>query len=171
MHFTRRAVAPDNALVHMKDYKTPVANAVARLCWEQRNKSDEFDLVRKVGDEWQVNANGLHDAMEEKGIKLPQTTITRLLNGAEPKIQTVQALAKFFKVDITEIRGEIAPSPITPRVRSITPIDSLWPFPSVKPERVKHLSPEQRWTLSGWLDAKIDLLEQEANAGNGKQPG
>lgn len=174
-HFTGRPRAPDNAFVHTKGYTTAPAKALLGLCLKlNRSKGFEgFDLVRKGKNGLQtVNANGLSNAMLDKGIKLGQPTITRLLNGADPKIPTVRALARFFKVDTAEIRGESISSSTTPRAHNITPIESAWPFfPPATPERLKHLSRDQRLILSGWLDAKIDLLEAEANAGNSKQPG
>jgi hypothetical protein len=133
------ALPPDNAFVHMKRYKTPTANAIADLCWKM-GRSGNYVLVAEDDNELRVNANALSNAMRDKGIELPQSTITRLLHGKEPKLLTIQALANFFKVGHAEIRGE---TPVKPPSQP-QEIDR-WPFEKLVPfEDFMHLETEQK---------------------------
>jgi hypothetical protein len=122
----------------MKRYKTPTANAIADLCWKMR-RSGSYDLVAEDDNELRVNANALSNAMRDKGIELPQSTITRLLQGKEPKLLTIRALANFFKVDPAEIRGE------TPAKPPSQPEIDRWPFEKLVPfDDFTHLETEQK---------------------------
>lgn len=96
-----------------KRYRTPPARALMEIC-ARVQKWGKYELTRISGGELTVNQNGLSNAMRDAKIKLPQTTITRLLNGRESKQDTLQALADFFQVDISEMRGEAPIETITP---------------------------------------------------------
>jgi hypothetical protein len=106
--FPNRRPASDNAAMHfIKDYTTPAALALANLCAKKKRGNTHYLLKQEDDGTWRVNANALSREMETEGIKLPQSTITRLLHGQPSRPETIQALVDFFQVEPAVIRGEV----------------------------------------------------------------
>lgn len=94
--------------MHIVDtYKTLVAIALARLCATKKRGGVYYLLRQEDNGAWRVNANALSRELEAHGAPIPQSTITRILNGATPQPDTIKALAEYFGVDNAVVRGEV----------------------------------------------------------------
>jgi len=67
--------------------------------------------------------------------------------------------------------GELPRIGRKPESHNLIAIQPPSPFPKQLRDRIDRLSPEQKLRLNGWIEAKIELIEQEANQASGKQPG
>lgn len=101
-HITDTAL--HNARMHIL---SPMAQAITDLAKRKSGQKPGRPFIKADG---MLNANALSDAMDAAGFKLPQPTISRILQGKGADESTVKTLAEYFSVKEAVIRGEMEPS-------------------------------------------------------------
>lgn len=93
----------DNTDVHTRRTNHVTSASVSEKGRRAAESSTPAKVLKKLMGK--MSQSGLSRALQKSGTPVPQATISRILGGAKPEVETARKLAAFFGVPVGQLLG------------------------------------------------------------------